>query len=80
MVTIQRVSMLIAGELCQGESGSWIDSISPSTEKVLGAVPAAFSADVDRAVDAAIKAQRDWARRSMEERGKMLRRLASAIR
>lgn len=72
--------MLIGGEWVASSEGTWIDSVSPADESPLGRVPAASAADVARAVDAAERAQRDWARRSVWERAAALRQLAAAIR
>ncbi|MGA0735113.1 MAG: aldehyde dehydrogenase family protein [Steroidobacteraceae bacterium] len=74
---------LIDGELTPGEggaSGQWIDSHEPATLRPLGRVPAASAVDVDRAVQSAALAQRDWADLSVWERAARLRALASAIR
>jgi acyl-CoA reductase-like NAD-dependent aldehyde dehydrogenase len=74
---------LIEGELTPGEGGAaghWIDSHEPATLRPLGRVPAASAADVDRAVQSAAVAQRDWADLSVWERAARLRALASAIR
>jgi betaine-aldehyde dehydrogenase len=75
--------MLIDGEMTSGEAGEldrWIESHDPATLLPLGRVPAATVRDVDRAVSAAQRAQRDWAERSVWERAAVLRRLATAIR
>jgi 1-pyrroline-5-carboxylate dehydrogenase len=50
------------------------------TSLVLGRFSAAGVADVDRAVAAARRAQRDWGRRPWQERVSLLRRAASIIR
>lgn len=74
---------LIDGELTQGEGGQqglWIDSHEPATLTPLGRVPAATAADADRAVQAAARAQRNWAELSVWERAARLRALANAIR
>ena len=76
-------AMLIDGELCAGEAGlqgNWIESRDPATLQLIGRVPAASSADVARAVDAAAVAQRAWRQRSVWERATTLRALAAAIR
>lgn len=72
--------MYIAGEFVASESGQWMDSVNPANGEVHGRVPAGTPADVDRAVQAAAKAQRDWATRSVVERGAVLRKLAAAMR
>lgn len=72
--------MLIGGELVQSESGETMGSVNPATEEVIGRVPAATAADVDRAVVAAQKAAPAWAELSPRERAVIVRRLAAAIR
>ncbi|MCU1486521.1 MAG: aldehyde dehydrogenase [Actinomycetia bacterium] len=54
-----------------------IEVVSPSTEEVVGRVPASTAEDVDRAVAAARKAFTDgpWPRMSLAERSDALRRL-----
>jgi len=71
--------MYIGGEFVPSESGEWMDSVNPATGEVHGRVPAGTPADVDRAVKAAAKAQREWAKVSVFERGEIIRKLADAI-
>ncbi|MFM8845927.1 MAG: aldehyde dehydrogenase family protein [Gammaproteobacteria bacterium] len=75
--------MLIDGELTAGEGGAagqWIESHDPATLAPVGRVPAATAGDVDRAVQAAARAQIAWKGRSVWERAALLRALAAAIR
>ncbi|MBM4233844.1 MAG: aldehyde dehydrogenase family protein [Gammaproteobacteria bacterium] len=75
--------MLIDGELTAGEGGAagqWIESHDPATLALVGRVPAATAGDVDRAVQAAARAQIAWRGRSVWERAGLLRALAAAIR
>ena len=72
--------MLIGGELAVSESGEWFESIDPATESTIGRAPTATAGDVNRAVDAAIEAQKNWAERSIFERAAALKTLATAIR
>ncbi len=72
--------MLIGGELCSAANGQWLESLNPATEQLIGRVPAASGVDVRRAVAAACEAQRDWARRSVWERGAHLKALARELR
>ncbi|WP_328840720.1 benzaldehyde dehydrogenase [Streptomyces europaeiscabiei] len=64
-------------------SGEWIkaagesyDSVEPATGKTLGRVGSATPADLERAVERAAQAQRDWAARPYVERAQVLRRAA----
>jgi acyl-CoA reductase-like NAD-dependent aldehyde dehydrogenase len=56
--------LLVDGELVTAENGATYETISPSTEEVLGTAAAASVADTDRAIAAARRAfeQTDWAR------------------
>ena len=56
--------------------------VSPSTEEVVGEVPVATAADMDRAVDAARRAFEDgpWPRLSPAERADVLQDVASCLR
>jgi acyl-CoA reductase-like NAD-dependent aldehyde dehydrogenase len=72
--------MYIGGEFVESESGQWMETVNPATGEVHGRVPAGTVADVDRAVKAAAEAQKDWAARSVWERGELIRKLAQAVR
>ncbi|MFM7433967.1 MAG: aldehyde dehydrogenase family protein, partial [Gammaproteobacteria bacterium] len=56
------------------------ESPDPATLAPVGRVPAATAGDVDRAVQAAARAQIAWKGRSVWERAALLRALAAAIR
>src|SRR4051812_16227935 len=71
--------MLIDGQLVESESGQWLESVNPADEQPIGRVPLGSAADMDRAVAAAERAQRAWARLPIAERAAGLRRLADAI-
>ncbi len=60
-VPFDNARMLIGGELVDSESGQWMESINPANEEVLGRVPQGTAKDMDRAVEAAEKAQPEWA-------------------
>ncbi len=83
--------LAILEEIPQGRlfiGGHWTDSVSgrsfptfnPATGEVLGQVPFAEAADVDRAVRAAFDAFPAWAQTSGPERAERLRALASVLR
>jgi betaine-aldehyde dehydrogenase len=72
--------MLINGELVHSISGDRLESVNPATEEVIGSVPAASQADVERAVVAAKSAAVPWGQLSIDERAGYLRRIADAIR
>ncbi len=68
--------------------GEWIAAgrrrvhpvINPANGAVLGELPLADSADLDRALDAADRGYRVWKRASADERGKVLKGAAQLIR
>jgi len=76
-----RTSQFIAGRWVESGSGRTIDVVSPVTEKVVGRVPIATTAEVDSAVSAARTAFDDgpWPRLSLEERAGLLRRFVEGI-
>jgi acyl-CoA reductase-like NAD-dependent aldehyde dehydrogenase len=54
------------------DAGGWLESEDPATEEVLGRVPAAGPADVDRAVAAASRAWEDWRYTAANDRAELL--------
>lgn len=71
----------INGEWRPAESTEVLEVISPSTGKTIGSVPAASTADIDAAVEAARHAfyETDWATRPVAERAEMCEALAAKI-
>ena len=68
--------LYIGGEWVAAKSDETLDVINPATEDVIGQVPQASVADVDRAVVAAREAfdEGPWPRMSPRERGDVLLR------
>ena len=56
-------NLFIDGEHVPSDSEETSEVENPATEEVIAEVPDAGPADVDRAVDAARRAQREWHRR-----------------
>ncbi|WP_329617623.1 NAD-dependent succinate-semialdehyde dehydrogenase [Streptomyces brevispora] len=54
------VRMYIAGEWCQGSTGRTAPVVNPATEKVIGEVPLATPADLNRAAHAAAEGFEIW--------------------
>ncbi len=73
-------AMLIDGELAGSEADTWLDSVNPANEEVIGRFPAATQGDVHRAVDAAERAFPAWAATSARARGQLVREIASRMR
>jgi betaine-aldehyde dehydrogenase len=74
--------LFIGGEWVEPSSSSVFDVVSPTTEEVVGRVPEAQDADIDRAVAAAREAfdHGPWPRMTPAERGAVLSKVADAIR
>ena len=71
--------LYIDGAYTDSTGKDWIDVINPATEAVISRTPKATNADVDKAVQAAQKAQKAWELTPNIERGKIVRRLGDAI-
>ncbi len=71
--------MFIGGEWREAASGARIDCIDPSTEELLGTVPAGGAADADLAVAAAKEASGAWRALGWTKRAALLRDLAAAV-
>jgi betaine-aldehyde dehydrogenase len=61
-------------------SGDTFETVNPATGEVLARVQVAGEAEVQRAVDAASRAQRAWAALTGAERGRILKRAADLLR
>ncbi len=71
--------LYINGEWTEGSEGKTMDSINPSTGEKLTQFINASNADVDAAVDAAEKALSEWAKISIEERSRILLKIADLM-
>ena len=69
----------IGGHLIAPLSGNFIDNINPATGEVVGQIPDSHKKDVDAAVQAAKLAFPDWSTSPVEERFKILNRIAELI-
>lgn len=74
-----RVENVIAGEERPAASGDTFEKLAPATGQVLSVVARSRAADVDAAVTAAAAAQPAWAARTVEERGRIIRRIAQLL-
>ncbi|MGH7132571.1 MAG: aldehyde dehydrogenase family protein [Phycisphaerales bacterium] len=74
-----RYGHYIGGKFVEPSGGKHFATINPATEQTLSEIALGSSNDVDRAVDAARKAQPAWAALSGAERGKYLFRIARRI-
>ncbi|NCX49737.1 MAG: aldehyde dehydrogenase family protein, partial [Gammaproteobacteria bacterium] len=76
MTTVFEGKMLIDGELVESVSGERFDSINPVNEELIGTVPRANADDVERAYQAAKRAQAEWAETDMGHRIKVMNEFA----
>ena len=73
-------SHFIDGAYCDDEAGAPIECVFAGTGEVIARLHSATPAIVDRALDAAKRAQKEWAARAPAERGRVLRRIADIMR
>lgn len=71
--------LFIGGEYVDSTSDRVIEVENPATEEVIAEVPDASPEDVDRAVEAARKAQREWRRTDGLERATLLHECARRL-
>lgn len=72
--------LFIAGEWIPAAERETLAVTDPATGRVIGALPMATKADLDRALAAAESGFREWRKVSAFERGKVLRRAADLLR
>jgi betaine-aldehyde dehydrogenase len=78
---MQTYPMYVDGEWVNAASGRTFDVMNPATGEAVARVPDAAAADVDRAVRAARRAfDEGWRDVTAQERGRVLFRLAEAVR
>lgn len=75
-----RLRLLIDGEWTEGTGSGWIPVENPSTGEVLGQLPKAGLADIDRAIAAARRAFPGWAATPPRRRAAILHRAAERVR
>jgi succinate-semialdehyde dehydrogenase / glutarate-semialdehyde dehydrogenase len=73
------VRMYIAGEWRQGATGRTAPIVNPATGKVIGEVPLATTADLDRALDAAAEGFRAWRGTPIARRTEILHAAAGLL-
>ena len=66
--------VFVDGEWTEAASGRRFDVVDPATEEVVATVADGGPEDAVRAIEAAGRAQKDWARTAPRERGEILRR------
>jgi succinate-semialdehyde dehydrogenase / glutarate-semialdehyde dehydrogenase len=72
--------MVIGDQLVAGSSGKFVTVINPSSEEVVGRVPAATPEEVDRAVQTAAKAFKVWGFTPAADRAAAMMKFIQAVR
>lgn len=70
----------VGGAYLANADGRTFETLNPATGEVLARIEVAGEPEVERAVEAARRAQPDWAARTGAERGRILRRVADLLR
>src|SRR3954469_23611888 len=76
---VENLPTLIAGERRMARSGATIDATNPATGELLARFPRCDASDVDDAVSAAQRAQREWWALDPLARAALVGRVADAI-
>lgn len=76
----QDLALYIDGEFVKGGGRREQDIVNPATQEVLGKLPHATPADLDRALAAAQRAFETWKKTSPLERSRILRKVAELTR
>lgn len=76
---MQLIENYINGEFCKPNSDNYMDNVEPATGKVYSKIPESDATDLARAVDAAKQAFPKWAATSLEERSRILMKIADAV-
>lgn len=71
--------MFVGGEWIDAASGDSMESIDPTTEATIATVPLAGAEDVDRAVAAAVSAQKEWGELTWQQRARVLREMGQRL-
>ncbi|MEA1672960.1 aldehyde dehydrogenase [Nitrospirillum sp. BR 11163] len=74
-----RYGNFIGGEWVPPASGEYFQNTTPITGQVICEIPRSNAEDIERALDAAHAAKRDWGRTSAADRARVLERIAQRI-
>ncbi|MGY4688779.1 NADP-dependent glyceraldehyde-3-phosphate dehydrogenase [Salibacterium sp. K-3] len=77
--TFRQKNVLLNGEWRENEQGNRITLTSPSSGDEIGSVPALTESEVDEAVEASGKAQKEWQKTPLHERKELLYRWADKL-
>jgi acyl-CoA reductase-like NAD-dependent aldehyde dehydrogenase len=80
-IDVKHYPMVIDGERVDSVTGETMQVVNPATNEVIGTVPRASEADVDRAVASARRAfESAWTKVSASKRNRLMMRLAELVR
>lgn len=71
---------LIGNKWRDAENGKTIDVLNPANKKLIDTVPDSTLEDVDFAVQTAVEGQKEWAKVSIAERGRILLKFAELVK
>src|SRR6185312_2633605 len=75
-----KVSLFIGGDWCGASDRAMRELINPATSEIIGSVPVATGADIDRSLSAVAKGFAVWREFSPFDRHKVLKRAADLVR
>src|SRR5688572_11131697 len=78
-VSVTKHKNLVGGEWADAASGETMEVLNPSTGETIAEVPRSGAEDVERAVEAARKANVEWADKTPKDRMELLLKLADVI-
>ena len=78
-VSVTKHKNFVGGEWTESSSGETMEVLNPSTGEVIAEVPKSTAEDVERAVQAAMKALPDWLDKTPKDRMELLLKLADVI-
>ena len=73
------MKMIIDGKKVDSVSKETFDVIAPATDKVIESVPKATAEDIEKAVTAAVKGQKEWEKFSVTERADVLYKFVDIV-
>lgn len=76
MMTIQNY---INGEFVNPIANNWLDNYNPATGEIYGQIPNSDANDVEKAVESATLAFLKWSKTTLDERSKILSKIANLI-
>ena len=79
-MTYETLTLYIDGTWASGEGRREQEVLNPATDEVLGRLPHATTADLDRALTSAQRAFESWRKSSPMERSRILRKVGELTR